>query len=52
MSTPAETVLDVSNLRVGFRTESGLLQAVDDAAHDARRAAAGTRGRSRSTRRS
>ena len=30
MSTPAETVLDVSHLRVGFRTESGLLQAVDD----------------------
>ena len=30
MSTPPETVLEVTNLRVGFRTESGLIQAVDD----------------------
>jgi oligopeptide/dipeptide ABC transporter ATP-binding protein len=37
MSTPGETVLDVSHLRVGFRTESGLLQAVDDVSFTLRR---------------
>jgi oligopeptide/dipeptide ABC transporter ATP-binding protein len=30
MSTPSETILEVANLRVGFRTEAGLVQAVDD----------------------
>jgi oligopeptide/dipeptide ABC transporter ATP-binding protein len=37
MSASTETVLDVSNLRVGFRTESGLIQAVDDVSFSLRR---------------
>jgi oligopeptide/dipeptide ABC transporter ATP-binding protein len=37
MSTPAETVLEVTHLRVGFRTESGLVQAVDDVSFTLRR---------------
>ncbi len=37
MSTAAETVLEVSHLRVGFRTESGVVQAVDDVSFTLRR---------------